>query len=325
MSLTHNLYFRAARQPGFSLIELMVALLIGVLIIIGAVSVYVQSRNTFRVTEAVARLQETGRYAMEVLVPDIRMAGYWGLHNRAEYITNSAGPGDTLPAGLTELDDCGDNWATNTVETVTGTNQDEEYPFPDTCAPYGSDDATAWQPGSDILVIRRASSEPAAPANGTLQIQSSRLQSALFQNGTLPPGFAPPTTTESYDLVANAYYVSRNSTGRAGMPSLRRKRLISGPAIRDEEIAPGIEDFQIRFGIDTDGDQEAESFVDPNAVAGNPVVAVRVWLLVRALEQEQGFVDSEVRVYAGKTVPAPNDKVRRILVERTIQLRNTRP
>ena len=93
----------------------------------------------------------------------------------------------------------------------------------------------------------------------------------------------------------------------------------------DEEIAPGVEDFQIRFGIDTDGDQEAESFVDPNAVAGNPVVAVRVWLLVRALEQEQGFVDNEVRVYAGKNVPAPNDNVRRILVERTIQLRNTRP
>lgn len=308
------------------MIELMVALAIGVVIIIGAVSVYVQSRNTFRVTESVARLQETARYALEVLGPDIRMAGYWGLHNRADYITNAATPLQSVPSGLTNLNSCGTNWAINASQIVQGVNEGQPYPFPvATCAPYGSaGSAAAWRNGTDILVIRRASSEPTALAANTLQIQSSRLLSTIIEDGTLPPGFAPPATTETYDLITHAYYVSNNSTGRPGMPSLRRKRLVAGPAIQDEEIVSGIEDFQVRFGIDTDGDQEAESFVNPNATAGNPVVAVRIWLVVRALEEEQGFIDDVSRSYGGKSVVAPNDKVRRILVERTIQLRNTR-
>ena len=46
---------------GLSLIELMVALTIGSLLIIGAVSVYVQSRTTYRINETVARMQENAR------------------------------------------------------------------------------------------------------------------------------------------------------------------------------------------------------------------------------------------------------------------------
>jgi len=49
---------------GLSLVELMVALAIGSLLIAGAVYVYSQSRNTQRVSEAVARLQEKGRYVL---------------------------------------------------------------------------------------------------------------------------------------------------------------------------------------------------------------------------------------------------------------------
>ena len=66
-----------SRSQGFSLIELMVALVIGSLLIAGTVFVYVQSRNSYGVNETVARLQETARYAMSVVEPDIRMSSYW--------------------------------------------------------------------------------------------------------------------------------------------------------------------------------------------------------------------------------------------------------
>ncbi len=71
-------------QSGVTLIELMVALAIGAFLMIGAITVFMQSRTTFRVTESLSRLQENGRFALDALEPDIRMARYWGLTTRTE-------------------------------------------------------------------------------------------------------------------------------------------------------------------------------------------------------------------------------------------------
>ena len=88
------------RQIGVSLIELMVAMVIGLFLILGAVTVFSQSRSTYRTAESVARLQEIGRLAMDVVETDVRMANFWGLHNHAEYIDNRAPIGQPPPAAL---------------------------------------------------------------------------------------------------------------------------------------------------------------------------------------------------------------------------------
>ena len=67
---------------GMTLIELMIALAIGAGLLIGALTVFVQSRTTLRSNDAVARLQENARFALAVLEPDIRIAHYWGLTSR---------------------------------------------------------------------------------------------------------------------------------------------------------------------------------------------------------------------------------------------------
>ena len=117
------------QQRGVSLIELMVALIIGLFLIFGAVTVYQQSRTTFRTTEAVARLQEVARLAMDVIESDVRMANYWGLSNEADYIINRAGPGQTPQEPFASLaanvDYCGgddSNWAINLAQYIGGTN-----------------------------------------------------------------------------------------------------------------------------------------------------------------------------------------------------------
>lgn len=66
------------RQRGLSLVELMVALAISTLILIGLVQVFISSRLIYNTDEGVARLQENGRFAMEFLARDIRMAGNIG-------------------------------------------------------------------------------------------------------------------------------------------------------------------------------------------------------------------------------------------------------
>ncbi len=68
----------ARRQTGLSLVELMVALTISTLILIALVQVFVNSRLIYNTDEGMARLQENGRFAMEFLARDIRMAGNMG-------------------------------------------------------------------------------------------------------------------------------------------------------------------------------------------------------------------------------------------------------
>src|SRR5512138_738826 len=76
------------RQTGMTLIELMVALAIGAFLMIGAITVFMQSRTTFRLNDSISRLQENARFALEALEPDIRMAHYWGLTARSYMILN---------------------------------------------------------------------------------------------------------------------------------------------------------------------------------------------------------------------------------------------
>lgn len=325
---------RANVQLGVSLIELLVALVIGALLIVGTVSVYVQSRNSYRVTESVARLQETSRYALDILETEIRMANFWGLNNRADSILNRAAPGEPLPAALNTaaagINECGPNWAIDLDRYIEGEN--EVYAL--ACAAFNG----APQPGSDILVIRRASHiNPEPLETNRLHVQSSRLQGTIFipactsptDPACIPPGFAPPAS-ESHDLLVSAFYVAQDSTGVNGLPSLRRKRLVAGPGgadIVDEEVIPGIESLQVQFGVDNDDDQNADQYLDPDAVAVpvDRVVSVRIWLLVRAENIEVGFQDNGVREFPpGRVIAAPGDNIRRILVERTLQLRNTR-
>lgn len=71
---------------GFSLIEIMVALTLGLLASLGIVTVFSAASSTNRVQEALARLQESGRYASTRLASDLRMLG-------GQYCNNSASSG----------------------------------------------------------------------------------------------------------------------------------------------------------------------------------------------------------------------------------------
>ena len=68
-------------QTGLSIVELMVALALGLLIIGGILYTFISSRPVFTANDAVARIQEDGRIAMERLAREIRQAGYMGCAN----------------------------------------------------------------------------------------------------------------------------------------------------------------------------------------------------------------------------------------------------
>lgn len=321
------------RQQGVSLIELMVAITIGAILIFGATQVYVDSRNTYEINERTARLQETARYAMGVLEPDIRMSNYWGLVKGASIVTDQA---SQTVASVGAPTDCGANFARDLMLNLDGSNNAyrRNTAFTFGCAAYtGGAVASA-----DTITIRRASANLATTTTGRLQICSTRIAGQLVTDSSACTA-APAGQVN--DLIVHAYYVAQNSVQSNGLPALRRKTLVTGPAIRDDEIIPGVEDMQIQFGIDPSGTSGiAARYVNPGAIpAGSQVVSVRVWLLIRSENFEVGFSDDKTYEYgdrseangvvanlsaagaAGKAYQ-PNDNFRRLLVSRTIQIRN---
>ena len=63
-------------QKGLSLLELLIALTLGVIIIAAMISLFVNSKQSYRVNENLSRLQENARFAMTYIARDIRMTDY---------------------------------------------------------------------------------------------------------------------------------------------------------------------------------------------------------------------------------------------------------
>ena len=327
------------RSLGVTLIELMVALAIGGFLMIGAVSVFLQARQTFRLTDSIARLQETGRFALDALEPEIRMAHYWGLTTQTVAIEGRAGPADANGLGP---DNCGTNWTIDFDKAVEGSNN--AYTWACAAGPVGGNGASDT---SDTLVVRRVSeNEPAALVDDTLYLQTRRSSTSRLFTGTSPPAeFLPISAaapSETRTVLVTGYYVGKSSALGANMPSLRRKVFTGDTSgnVADEEVLPGVEDMQIQFGVDTDpfggpNRGSIDRYVnpgDPILTPGNvafipdaEILAVRIWLRIRAENPETGYHDTRTYAYADQNVAAPNDAYRRVLLSKTIYLRNARP
>ena len=81
---------RGAR--GLSLVELLVAVTLGAILLGGAVTLFVNNRDTYKTTNELSRLQETARYALSMMVKDIRQTGYFGCGDRLDTVTHNAAP-----------------------------------------------------------------------------------------------------------------------------------------------------------------------------------------------------------------------------------------
>jgi len=312
-----------------SLTETLVALAIGMLMMAGAVAGYAKARDAYAVLEANARLQETARYAMALIEADVRMAGFWGLTNRAESVTATASLSFPAKCG-------GVAWVTDTARFIDGSNN-AWLPLPNCAALSGG-----ARPEADVLVVRRASAERIAPQSATVAapnrervlVVTDRVQGQVFVprdlSNLIPAGYATfddpsqAPLADTRELLVHAYYISASSSVATGYPALRRKTLTAGPDIGDEEIVAGIEDLQFQVGIDTDGDSLADAFVNPGAVpvAARPV-SVRIWLRLRSQQRDNASTDDQAVTYADRTATASGDHFRRLLVTKTLQLRNS--
>lgn len=287
---------RIRRQHGFSLPELMMAMMLGLGIVATALTGWAQGRTALRAREERAQLLDQARAALAFIGTDLEMAGYYGLRNSAAPFrfmqageTASALPAAQLSqdaAAITALDAaaqaCGANYAIDVGVAVQASDASFTTGSGATtaCAAHG-----AAQPGSDTLTVRRAITSNATASAGRVQLLTDRSDDSLqllFADGVLPvTATLQPGVRELHDLQTRIYYVSQDSDGQAGLPALRMKTLsaIAGtPAFIDTEVMPGIEDLQVQLLLDG-GWVQAQ-----RPPANQPVRAVRVSLTARAQE-----------------------------------------
>ncbi len=329
-------------MAGFSLVEFMVASTVSLILLAAVMALFLNSNTTYRVNESVARLQENGRYALDELSYDLQLAGYWGGNNSPELIRRRSGQSDQLNKAT---NDCTDRWHIELDRPVEGLNNtNSPYNGGSGCIPDSAYSSGQGGGGTDVLVVRRV--DPTPLENADLQdhwtyIRSNVNEGELFVGkiaSTVGPDPEvdllpdPALVAKNYALRAAAYYVS-NYTNAAGdgRPSLRRATLgigSSGPAVTTpgELVIDGVQDMQIQFGVDTDNDGSVNQFVHPHRVTvvadWDAVRAVRIWLLVRAIDQEPGYTDTATYNLAGTVVGPFNDGFRRALLSKTVRLRN---
>lgn len=314
-------------QSGMTMVELMVSLAIGSFLMVGAVQVYNQSRQAFVINESIARVQETAQFAMDTVEADLRMASNWGMHSRGTAVEGRSLLADPNPLGLPAPGGCGADWALDLGNPVEGDNNAYNL----ACGPLGG-----LQPNTDSFTTRRATVAPTPLQGGTLQIQTTRIQGEIFANGAVPAAF-DPLQSETHSLLVNSYYVAASSNLIPGVPTLRRKSLVNtggGPVIVDQEVAPGVENMQIQFGIDVDEDNTVDRYVNPgdpildpadaNWIPEASVITARVWMVVRSISPEAGIQDNVVYAPGDVNLGTFNDEFRRMQVSKTILLRNSR-
>lgn len=282
------------RQRGFTLVELMVAMVIGLLLLSALVALYANTSQSNIELDKSVRQIENGRHGMDLLHEDIISAGYYGD-------LSTMGMTFSVPAACAvAATDLGWDSTTNTIPAaVTGLDATEAAAL--TCL----DNHRA---GTPALVLRRVDTTRVAAASAI--DGSPYLQTSRCKNDPVTTQFVLSTTDTSLTLrsldcsAANAaqryltriYYVSDcNECGLDTIPTLKRAELRGG-AIVHSPLAEGIEDLAFEFGFDIDSDGSADTFLSSlSGTAGAAdndwanVVGVRTRLLSATIEPSPGF------------------------------------
>ena len=161
------------KQQGLSLIELMISITIGIILMTGVVQMFITSRISFSTQQGISRIQETGRFAIEFLSRDIRMAGYLGCIDRAN------------------------PQISNTLNTANGFYYRMDVGIEGyTAAPATSNLNPAPLANTDVLVIRSANGNNAAVA-----VNNSSAQLFITDTGTVAN--ACPGNKASYSGICD--------------------------------------------------------------------------------------------------------------------------
>lgn len=350
-------YIYRNRERGLTLVELMVAMVIGLVLMSGIVQIFIGSKVSYLTQEEMGRVQENARYALEILTKDIRMAGYMGCFGQTD--VNDIVKPAFKPVGGTAFFD--DPVLAYDAQSNSGTATTDW--SPNLPAYFAGGQSIA---GSDVIVVQR--SAPFSPTlTGNMEVTNANVQlnsnpgneiqagDVLFisdcvntdifmatnvsSGGTVTIAHSSAKNTSNFlshaygkdarlmKMIMNGYYVGTNADGNR---ALYRTRLGLNGAMNTEELVEGVETLQIAYGEDLTGNGLPNRYVKANDITdADDIVSVRVGVLMYTLNEVAAQNESRSFNVAGTdvddtgTVPTHGgDRSLRQAYSTTIKLRN---
>ena len=326
--ITRKFPLAGLAQSGFTLIEMMISVTIGLGILAGLVGVLATNSGNSKSNDRTAELVTNGRYALNSIRAELREAGFraytWAEPSTPGALGLTGAANECLEGGAAQ-----GSFVSNIRQGVWGSN--DANPFSASCIPVDN-----YRLNTDVLVVRRLAVTPAAAlAVNTVYFQSTYERGQVFR-GTAAPVVAPvftgaPTPLASFALQIYVYYISPFTVSAAEspqVPALYRVALLADGSMARELVASGIERMQVQYGrLTTVPDTQyfdslaGTSFdATPNG-AWDEVNSVRIWLLARNTLPEPGYANTQT-YQMGSQPYTVNDNFRRQLFTSVVQLRN---
>ena len=351
------------KQFGLSLVEVMVALVISLFLLGGIVQVYLGNRASYGFSDANSRIIENGRFSLDTITTDTRMAGFWGC-TKLQGDTNGDGTNaDDNPFIQNHLDNASGDYSilrhdfiempsiTATVNnglndsdslTLRGAKPGQSVFTADFVTP-GDTSITVTEnrnlADGDIILITNCYTAKIFEATSVAQDTAAGVTTishlaATPNTGTpgntnrndcdgspshclLAPKDLPftPNNAAAFSLQTVTYTIAVSGTG-SGEPALWRS--VNNV---NEELIEGVEQMQVLFGEDTDGDGFPNQYLESNDVADmQQITAIRLWLVVRS-ERDNVLETSQTYSINGVNTTAADRRLRQVF-STTIDLRN---
>ena len=335
--------YLSRRPTGFSLIELMISMLIGLIVLGGVLTIVINSKRSFLDHQAMSQIQENARYALDTITRDIRMAGYFACAPLEKGVINTAKAKNPTSAG---------NYLVAVGDAITPL---AGFDNGDIANATVFDAIKGVASGTDVIMIRRADVEKEYRVINTPVIAKELVVAGdkadvkkdaplvlvtpgcdagiLFNagdvNGTTIKGLPAGVSLKGFvagsrvaPVLVNSYFIGP-STAITGSPALKRE-IITTTTTDPEELAIGVENLQFEYGTLANGVMTYSSASVLNAAAVANAVAVRIHLLMRSQmpvhNQDTSFTFKYGDDDADKTVIS--DRYLRQQVSATVQLRN---
>ena len=324
---------------GFSLIEVMVSLVVGLISLLLVVNIYSSTRESHVRGDRVSEALENGRYAMRQIANDLQAAGFMGgvLDPKTIQIDSTL----SIASG----DDCGNgaaNWAIDTVnqEMIEFMHQPSASSV---ASAHNCLSAANVQDSRDVLVVKRVYGDKSTGAltPNTVYLRSDMTTGCLWYYSTstpAPTGTNCPTSGfDDWRYVVDLYYIrkfAKYATENPLVPTLCKRTLqpttaaspVPSMATSDVCLAEGVERFHIDFGVDNDTipDGIANQFDGaPSTADLKKSVSARIYVLVRALRTNDAYAVSKSYTLGTDTpITAGSDKYYRRVFGTTVLMRN---
>jgi type IV pilus assembly protein PilW len=316
-------------QAGFSVVEVMIAMLLSMALAGAIISVFVNNSYSFKQDENIGRMQDDARFALREIAFDISMAGHYAdLH-----VPSSVSYDGDLAIGT----DCGPvgeaNWMYRATEAGTGNSLSimaiDNASNAAVTAAHSCFISGELRDGTDVVAIKRVAGAEATTlsANGAY-LRTNGTVGVLF-SGVAPT--APPLVVAApsadWAFRPSIYYIRQfANTPGDNIPTLCRKALSgAGPGMTTECLATGIENLQIEYGIDTSQDGHPNVYLtNPTLAQMQDVVAARIFLIARTTDNDTRYVNTKTYSISNAPDLVPGDSFHRRVFSTSVSIQNIR-